>query len=42
MKSDANKKGLGMKNIESRITFLNGKMTLDSSINKGITVVFNF
>lgn len=42
MKSDANKKGLGMKNIESRITFLNSKITLDSSINKGITVVFNF
>lgn len=42
MKSDANKKGLGMKNIESRITFLNSKMTLDSSINKGISVVFNF
>ncbi|MFV8322351.1 sensor histidine kinase [Flavobacterium sp. LB3P21] len=42
MKSDENKKGLGMKNIESRIAFLNGKMTLDSSINKGISVVFNF
>ena len=42
MKSDENKKGLGMKNIESRIAFLNGKMTLESSINKGISVVFNF
>ncbi|MFV8367733.1 sensor histidine kinase [Flavobacterium sp. XS1P27] len=42
MKSDENKKGLGMKNIESRIAFLNGKMTLDSAINKGISVVFNF
>lgn len=42
MKSDENKKGLGMKNIESRIAFLNGKMTLESALNKGISVVFNF
>ncbi|RKS90291.1 histidine kinase [Flavobacterium limicola] len=42
MKSDENKKGLGMKNIESRITFLNGKMTLESVLNKGISIVFNF
>ncbi|MDD2673744.1 MAG: histidine kinase [Flavobacterium sp.] len=42
MKSDENKKGLGMKNIESRIAFLNGKMTLESALNKGVSVVFNF
>lgn len=42
MKSDENKKGLGMKNIESRIAFLNGKLTLESALNKGISVVFNF
>ena len=42
MKNNENQKGLGMKNIESRIAFLNGKMTLESSINKGISVVFNF
>lgn len=42
MKNKEHQKGLGMKNIESRVAFLKGKMTLDSSINKGISVVFNF
>jgi signal transduction histidine kinase len=42
MKNNENQKGLGMKNIESRTAFLNGKITLESSINKGISVVFNF
>lgn len=42
MKNNENQKGLGMKNIESRIAFLNGKITFESSINKGISVVFNF
>ena len=37
-----NQKGLGMKNIESRIAFLNGKMTLESALSKGVSVVFNF
>lgn len=35
-------KGLGMKNIESRIIFLNGAITIDSVINKGTHVVFKF
>ena len=34
MKSDENKKSLGMRYIESRIAFLNGKMNLESSIIK--------
>lgn len=34
--------GLGMKNIESRVAFLNGIITFDSIINKGIKVRFNF
>ena len=42
MKNNENQKGLGMKNIESRIAFLNGKLTLESALNKGISVVFNF
>jgi signal transduction histidine kinase len=42
MKNNENQKGLGMKNIESRIAFLNGNITLESSVNKGISVVFNF
>ncbi|MDI5887123.1 MULTISPECIES: sensor histidine kinase [Flavobacterium] len=42
IKNNENQKGLGMKNIESRIAFLNSKMILESSINKGISVVFNF
>jgi signal transduction histidine kinase len=37
-----NQNGLGMKNIESRIAFLDGKITFDSFLNKGIEVLFNF
>lgn len=37
-----NKNGLGMKNIESRVDLLNGIITIDSELNKGIQVVFNF
>jgi signal transduction histidine kinase len=37
-----NQKGLGMKNIESRIAFLNGNLTIHSELNKGVTVFFNF
>lgn len=36
------KKGLGMRNIESRIDFLNGSYTLDSQVNKGIQFQFTF
>lgn len=35
-------KGLGMKNIESRIIFLNGSISIKSVIDKGTNVVFNF
>ena len=41
-KSIKNKKGLGMKNIESRIFFLKGTFTIDSIINKGTQITFNF
>ncbi len=37
-----NQKGLGMKNIESRVAFLKGEMILASTINKGVSVLFNF
>ena len=37
-----NQKGLGMKNIESRVAFLKGEMILESAINKGVSVLFNF
>lgn len=37
-----NKKGLGMKNIESRIIYLNGQIKLDSAINQGLRVTLNF
>lgn len=37
-----NQKGLGMKNIDSRISFLDGSIKIKSQINKGIAVVFTF
>jgi signal transduction histidine kinase len=37
-----NKKGLGMKNIASRINFLNGKIKIKSEINKGSEFLFSF
>jgi signal transduction histidine kinase len=37
-----NLKGLGMKNIESRVNFLNGELHIISSLNNGINVDFNF
>lgn len=36
------KKGLGMKNIESRVEFLNGEFKIDSAVNQGVQVVLNF
>tara|TARA_R110002073_G_scaffold108336_9_gene243637 strand:+ start:69425 stop:70216 length:792 start_codon:yes stop_codon:yes gene_type:complete len=36
------KKGLGMKNIESRIEILNGKLLIKSAINEGIEVSITF
>lgn len=35
-------KGLGMKNIESRIIFLEGDIEINSAVDKGVNVVFNF
>jgi len=40
--SRANSKGLGMKNIEGRINFIQGAIKITSEINKGTQVVFNF
>ena len=40
--SSENKKGLGMKNIESRINFLNGTIAVHSKINEGTNVIFSF
>lgn len=37
-----NKKGLGMQNIESRISFIGGAYTLQSTTNEGVKVTFNF
>lgn len=37
-----NQKGLGMKNIDSRISFLNGTIQINSLIGKGIDVMFTF
>ena len=38
----AHKKGLGMKNIDSRISLIGGKITFESKINSGVNVIFNF
>ncbi|MGX7668965.1 sensor histidine kinase [Flavobacterium pedocola] len=35
-------KGLGMKNIESRVAMLNGRLIMDSEINKGTKVLITF
>lgn len=37
-----NRKGLGMKNIESRVAIFDGKLTFVSSINQGVNVSFTF
>lgn len=36
------KKGIGLKNIRSRVNELNGKVNFDSEINKGTTVTIKF
>jgi two-component system, NarL family, sensor kinase len=36
--SPDSKGGLGMKSIESRTTYLNGKLSVDSEVNKGTTI----
>ena len=40
--STKNQLGLGMKNIQSRVDFLNGSIKIKSSLNKGINVVLQF
>lgn len=40
--NEDSQKGLGMKNIESRVNFLNGILQIKSSLNNGIEVQFNF
>jgi signal transduction histidine kinase len=37
-----NQKGLGMKNIESRVNFLNGEIKFESKLNQGTTATFVF
>ena len=41
-KNTENQKGLGMKNIDSRISFLNGTINMNSEIGNGFDVVFTF
>lgn len=41
-KNSENQKGLGMKNIDSRISFLNGTIIINSQVNKGVAVTFTF
>jgi signal transduction histidine kinase len=37
-----NHKGLGMKNVASRVAVLEGSLSIESSSNKGTSAVFNF
>ncbi len=37
-----NKKGLGLKNIESRVNFLNGKFKIKSAPDKGVQIILSF
>ncbi|MCD0472192.1 sensor histidine kinase [Flavobacterium sp. JAS] len=41
-KSVENQKGLGMKNIDSRVSFLNGTIKINSEVGKGMAVIFTF
>ncbi|RTL12806.1 MAG: sensor histidine kinase [Flavobacteriaceae bacterium] len=40
--SEEYQKGLGMKNIESRINFLGGQFSFNSQPNEGVIMMFNF
>lgn len=42
VENSKNKNGLGMRNIQSRVEFLSGKMDIVASTNKGIHVGFTF
>jgi signal transduction histidine kinase len=37
-----NHKGLGMKNVVSRVAILEGSISIESQMNNGISVIFNF
>ncbi|MBF4473212.1 MULTISPECIES: sensor histidine kinase [Flavobacterium] len=37
-----NHKGLGMKNVAGRVAVLEGNLKIESQLNKGISVIFNF
>jgi signal transduction histidine kinase len=37
-----NHKGLGMKNVLSRVAVLEGSLSIESQMNNGISVIFNF
>ena len=40
--NEESQRGLGMKNIESRISFLNGTFSITSKVNEGVKVIFTF
>lgn len=40
--NEAHQKGLGLKNIESRISFLKGSLSFQSEVNQGVQVEFIF
>ena len=40
--SENKKRGIGMQNIESRVNFLRGNINVQSEINKGVQIEFNF
>lgn len=42
IKNKEKQKGLGMKNIDSRVAFLNSTIAINSAVNEGINVTFNF
>jgi len=42
MNNQFNQKGLGMKNIESRLIFINGKFEINSAPNEGFHFLINF
>ncbi|MRX38209.1 sensor histidine kinase [Flavobacterium sp. LC2016-23] len=42
MENVENQKGLGMKNIDSRLSFLDGTIQINSEIGNGIAVMFTF
>ena len=40
-KKKENKKGLGMKNIESRVEILQGKYKIETAVNEGFKITIN-